>query len=51
MLMLLLLLIAIVAGLLFGANLTPLAILVLGAAVALIFSLAAFATAKRQQKV
>lgn len=51
MLTLFILLLAVLAGLLFGANLTSFSILVAGAVVAVIFSLAAFVTAKRQHNV
>jgi hypothetical protein len=51
MAMLLLLSIALLAGLLFGANLPPLALLVAGMVIALVFSLGAFLGAKRTRRV
>jgi hypothetical protein len=51
MVTLLVFLIAVLAGLLFGANLPPLAMLVAGAAIAFVFSLGAFATARRKSPV
>jgi uncharacterized membrane protein len=47
MLVLLVLLIAVMAGLLFGAGATSFTLVVAGAAVAIVFALGAFITAKR----
>jgi len=49
MTVLLVLLVAVLAGLLFGASLPPLAMLAAAAVVAVVFSLGAFVTAKRSR--